>query len=377
MRRISTLCTSIFFTSTLLLISGLAYSQTPSTCVAVKTACLVPVTNNFNSSAEGFTGAGFPPGRKTTIAYIPAAGNFQVVQENNPSTVTTTDANTRYILTSDIYEGDAVATVGFDLAGTAVLKTVGIEVLSTEGVVLASCEFTNYGSRGTPVCFTITDLDMHSQLVAFRITLTTENKPNNGEGSLSFDNLRAAFTAGAVTPVTFVSFNSKKVTGGTQLLWRVADEHDVKHYEVERSTDARTFASIGTVEATGSDSYSFTDAASVSGVAYYRIKNLDIDGKFKYSTILRVDNNAASAAILRLYPVPAQNEVTLQHPAVSDGSGAFIELVSEDGRRISSLRPAAGAMQTTLDVSSLPKGLYLVRFSSGTGVVETTKLVRQ
>lgn len=89
------------------------------------------------------------------------------------------------------------------------------------------------------------------------------------------------------TPVEFISFDAQNTSGGTLLTWKVGIEDNVKGYTIERSTNGNYFTKIGFVPATRSNSYMFTDAQAPASLVFYRVKNEDIDGKYKYSTIAK------------------------------------------------------------------------------------------
>lgn len=172
-------------------------------------------------------------------------------------------------------------------------------------------------------------------------------------------------------PVTFVSFTGRKAEGGTQLSWNVAGESNVKGYDVERKTAGGQFAKIGHVAATGSTTYTFTDAATQKGVVFYRLKNVDGDGRFAYSTVLSFKNGAGVVVL----PTVVTGKTTVLHDAA--GAGAYISLSTADGRQVKVQRPQAGSAQTTVDMTGLRAGMYLLRWSDGAGHTETVKLVKQ
>jgi hypothetical protein len=179
----------------------------------------------------------------------------------------------------------------------------------------------------------------------------------------------------APLPVNFISFKAHKVTNGTQLTWNVAQQVNVRGYEVERSSNGIQFSKIGFVAASeNQESYTFTDAEPAVGAVFYRIKNVDNDGAYKYSTVLAVRNGTASI-VLKAFPIPAKDKVTLQHQEAA--TGALISLSAPDGRRVRSIRPTAGSMQTEITLSGLPSGMYVVSFDTGNGQVETVKLIKR
>ena len=219
-------------------------------------------------------------------------------------------------------------------------------------------------------CFSASFSGLNGQNVRIRFTFT---KTTNG--NVDLDNF-ATDPAQALNPlpVTFAGFEGKKTAKGTALTWNVGSEVNVKSYDVERSSNGSSgFAKIGSVPATGSSSYTFTDETNSSGAVYYRIKNIDNDGRFAYSTILSL-RNGSGAIVFRVVPTLVVNTTKVQHPAATPN--ASITLSGADGRQVRNIRPATGAVETTMDIANLRPGLYLLKWSDG-GTTETTKVVKQ
>lgn len=174
-------------------------------------------------------------------------------------------------------------------------------------------------------------------------------------------------------PVKFSSFDAKAVNAGVALTWKVGTEQNVNGYEVERSADGRNFTSIGFVKANGQSAYTYTDSKPLAS-GYYRIKSVDIDAKLGYSTVVSL-KGGASSIVLKAFPSPVQNELTIQHNTAT--SNNKITISSVDGRLIQSIIPVAGSQQTKVDLSSANAGLYLVRFYNGSEASETLKVIKQ
>ena len=192
---------------------------------------------------------------------------------------------------------------------------------------------------------------------------------------IDFDNFGSnILTPGASLPVNFMGVNAKKVTKGTEVRWNVAEEMNVSRYEVQKGTNAGDLKTIGVVFAGEKTSYSFIDENPSQGLSFYRIRSVDNDGKFKFSTVISF-SNGRSAAVLRAFPMPAQNQVTIQHGTIE--GKAQISIAAEDGRIVKRQLLAAGSMQTAVDLTGLKAGLYLVRLENSNGEVETLKLIKQ
>ncbi len=101
-------------------------------------------------------------------------------------------------------------------------------------------------------------------------------------------------------PVKFVTFTAKENSDRTTLLWKIGDESDVSHYEVQKSTGTNSFKVIGQVPVAGRSAYSFDDNTVESKTVYYRINAVYKDNSSHYSTIASVkrDNHAPTFEIL-------------------------------------------------------------------------------
>ncbi|MDR6803580.1 Leucine-rich repeat (LRR) protein [Dyadobacter sp. BE34] len=112
-------------------------------------------------------------------------------------------------------------------------------------------------------------------------------------------------------PVALVSFAGKSESNQTKLTWKTTSETDNKGFEIERSADARSFAKIGFVDGNGDtkeiNTYHFTDVSPLVR-GFYRLKQLDYDGKFEYSKIIEVKGDGA---IVKVYPNPAEDYLTI------------------------------------------------------------------
>ena len=92
-------------------------------------------------------------------------------------------------------------------------------------------------------------------------------------------------------PIKFGTINGYRKGTGVQLEWKVYSEENVSHYEIERSANGSQFYTIGRVSSLNQNSetnYLFFDANPLAGISFYRIKSIDYDGKFIYSTIIMI-----------------------------------------------------------------------------------------
>ncbi len=120
-------------------------------------------------------------------------------------------------------------------------------------------------------------------------------------------------------PVTLGNFTGKRVASTNQLIWNTLSEINNKGFEIERSINGTDFQKVGFVEGNGTtnkaQNYIFTDLFGAD--AYYRLKQVDIDGKFEYSKTIFI-GGTVSAINLSVYPNPTTEYVNLE--GIEEGS---------------------------------------------------------
>lgn len=170
----------------------------------------------------------------------------------------------------------------------------------------------------------------------------------------------ATFKPLVTLPVSLVSFDARLLQDNkVELDWATASEANNDHFEVEHSRDGQEWAGIGQVEAAGNSNgtaqYSFVDEAAYTGITWYRLKQVDRDGKATISKTLTVHIDAPSATVLHIYPNPATSYL------VVEGASQAITIFSTTGQRMLVRIVPEGETKTTLDLTSLPKGAYYVK----------------
>jgi hypothetical protein len=140
--------------------------------------------------------------------------------------------------------------------------------------------------------------------------------------------------------------------------WNTPDESNAREYVVEKSTDGgNTFAPISTQKTTGAKPfYQLSDKRSET-TSLYRVTLVDKDGAKVTSDVLAVKG----VIKLNVYPNPVQNQLVMQHPLAE--AGATVQLVGIDGRQLFTQNIQKDAVQTTINVSKLVPGNYMVVFN--------------
>jgi len=183
-------------------------------------------------------------------------------------------------------------------------------------------------------------------------------------------------------PVELVNFKANLKNQRVDLLWQTATELNNEGFEVQRAVgnaalEAGRWQVLDFVAGNGTtneiQNYSYTDERPQAGLNYYRLKQIDFDGKFEYSDVVSVDlPNFENLANLRIFPNPAPSgELTLYLPE-SNESKATIRLYDQTGKLV--LQQTTSSQEETLNVSQLAAGVYFVEVSVG-GKVFREKVV--
>jgi hypothetical protein len=157
-------------------------------------------------------------------------------------------------------------------------------------------------------------------------------------------------------------------------------------YDLMRSTTRKgTYTSVSQLTAPNDTTYNLraSDAPPVaSGNYYYYLRSTKaglathISDTLELSAIGTVTATlpGKSASALQAYPNPATYELTVAHAAAS--ADATLLVIGLDGRRVFSLRPKAGTLETRLPLNQLVSGTYLLRYTDAKGTL-VTKFTKQ
>jgi hypothetical protein len=183
----------------------------------------------------------------------------------------------------------------------------------------------------------------------------------------------------SIVPLNILSFSAtlkNDIVPSVNLKWVTANEINTSHFEIEKSVDGASFKAIGTAESrntTTQNNYGFTDTNIPTGALYYRLKMIDKNGSFKYSTVVVINNEGQSA--LSVLPNPSStNTVMVAHSKAA--ANTQLEFITMDGKMILSKKIALNEIQTSVDVSSLSAGTYILIFQNG-AEKSSTRFIKQ
>jgi hypothetical protein len=175
----------------------------------------------------------------------------------------------------------------------------------------------------------------------------------------------------SLLPVELLDFTCFATKNVVNLNWNVATQLNTEGYAIERSTDnGQTFERIGFVKAKTSTSktiaYTFTDEKPFVGTNYYRLKMLDMDGKFDFSPIRTAILRGPDLDKFSIYPNPANRLVNVDFDTNRKGR-VEIELVDVAGKQILKTHAASemGHNQFSINISKVAEGTYFLKMTDG------------
>lgn len=180
----------------------------------------------------------------------------------------------------------------------------------------------------------------------------------------------------ATTPFLAISLTafSAQNTGGQNLLqWETESEDAGDSFEVERSTDARTFTLMEKVEGaypTGGH-YQLKDSYPADGINYYRLKMISLDGSYTYSKIVHAEVST-DRFMLDAYPNPVHDVLNVRFSEVTDGA-ATLTITNATGKTVH--RQPLSGNTASIPMGNLPAGTYTLHYTDDQ-VSENIRFIR-
>jgi Secretion system C-terminal sorting domain len=178
------------------------------------------------------------------------------------------------------------------------------------------------------------------------------------------------FTSVNILPVSLVNFAAKANKNVTNLSWTTFTEANNKGFEVEKSTDGINFAVIGFVKGKGNSTlkndYATLDNTPGVGTNFYRLKQIDVDGRFAFSPIVSVRFTKSELAGFSFFPNPAQDVLKI-NVGIVENEIASIKLINVLGQTIvsQSVRKATSSSVINVDISKVASGTYFLEITDG------------
>jgi hypothetical protein len=191
--------------------------------------------------------------------------------------------------------------------------------------------------------------------------------------TVQIDGLRVSQNWGGILPVELTSFTASASNGAINLRWSTATELRNNGFGIERSVNKSDWTNISFVNGNGTSNsvknYSYADnSITKAGKYYYRLKQVDNDGAYKYSNTTEVNYAAPSVYTLNQnYPNPF-NPSTMIAYSIPNASNVKLLVYNAIGQVLRVLEDgfkSAGNYSISFNASELPSGLYFYKIEAG------------
>jgi hypothetical protein len=267
---------------------------------------------------------------------------------------------------NDYYVSGAGTVLGY-FNGGDVTTIASLRNMTTQDANSINSDPTYANASGTSASDFIPSRVMNG-LAGLGITLdylgSTRDLSNPSMGALNSTN---------TLPVSWLSFTGRAIHGDVELNWSTASELNNSHFEIQRTANAIDFSTIGSVAAGTNQSvvnnYQYLDLNPLAGASYYRLKQVDIDGKYSFSSIIQINGTPLSE--IKIYN-DAEALHVLVPASVSGTSIAFI--YDAAGRVISKQQVLPG--RNIINTARLSGGNYFVQLVNGGKNIYSNQFVK-
>ncbi len=187
-------------------------------------------------------------------------------------------------------------------------------------------------------------------------------------------------------PVVWQNFSLQEVNNVVLVQWSTSQEVNVSKFIVERSNDGFTWAPIAELQPNrGNDSlkqYRYSDISPLPATSYYRIRQVDADGKFTYSTIEKLNRARDFQGQVKVYPNPFVDRIAIDFDKPLHASAIIISLASPAGviqrSEVHPVQPGRSNLFAIQGLHILSKGVYYLTVITEDGkILRKEKLIKQ
>ena len=185
----------------------------------------------------------------------------------------------------------------------------------------------------------------------------------------------AGFRALSTLPVNFTSFLIGKSAGNIQLSWSTDREMNNSHFEIERSFNGLDWLKVAVMFGAGNSdnvhNYKYNDKISTNAVVYYRLRQVDIDGRSVYSSIKSIREGEITPAA-KIYG--ADKNVVIDLNTATNNS-LIVSVLTTGGHVVARKTVRNPAYRINISLPNLSSGPYIVQVSDSKGWTEVKKVI--
>lgn len=235
-------------------------------------------------------------------------------------------------------------------------------------------------AKPAPTLTTIDGADLNNYYAMVWVIL--ESRGLNSGLVMEVDELHVSenWTDLVTLPVNFDKFSAEAQTNRTKLSWNTLSEQNNNHFEVERSFDGTNFTFLAKVGGKGTtntaSAYTIYDENPLNGTNYYRLIQVDNNGKRTELAIKSVSFKLDNAVSVTVYPNPIGSEINL---LLNNYTGSFKAVLSALDRRVvhqQAMEAVNGQSVYQVFLASKPTtGTYILQVTGGNGLAESVKVI--
>ncbi|MBL7752837.1 MAG: T9SS type A sorting domain-containing protein [Chitinophagaceae bacterium] len=189
-------------------------------------------------------------------------------------------------------------------------------------------------------------------------------------------------TSNFATPVALTSFDGQWKAEGNEIRWQTSMELNNDYFEIQRAVDAVHFTGIAKVEGQGNSNlltnYEYMDFARETGTNYYRLKQVDFDGRVSYSETIELKPAETTNGVVSVFPNPSNGIFQVE---------IFNERETRLALHLTDLKGAVllneyrtlpkGQQHFEIDLSDKPEGVYILQLESPGSKKSIVKLFKK
>jgi len=196
-----------------------------------------------------------------------------------------------------------------------------------------------------------------------------------GDGTTNPSLLALQVTCSSTLPVTWLYVNGQIQNGQAFIKWATASETNTDRFEAEHSTDGIHYVKMGTVQAAGNSYattyYEFVHPSPVNGKNFYRIKQIDLDGRYTYSSVVLLQAKQQQPSVI-IAPNPVKTETSLYF---SEPGSKTIRLFTLSGQLLYTATVKEQTNRHIINLNNMAPGVYLLKVSTVHGT-STQKIIK-
>ena len=246
---------------------------------------------------------------------------------------------------------------------------------------VAGNEYPGVDTTAKQVMFTLTNNGISS--FTYKAGANNTSSATNRQKGIYFKGFN--YPAGGPLAVKYSAFNATVNDKTVVLSWTTEQEINNNHFEVERSYDGANFTTIGLVldgfENGSQKNYQFKDNAAelqTKSVIYYRLKQVDNDGKFSYTNTLVVKMQPKGGVVMQTSPNPFTANLDIRFTAMANAK-AEVAIINTNGQQVlvKQTEITKGYVTIQLDgLSKLAPGMYIATLKIDGVTSGTQKIIK-